>query len=180
MNCVLCFSGGIGSGKTSLAAAVSERADIRLASFGRFVRHIAEQRGMPGDRDTLQNLGASLIDELGWQTFCRTVVETAGWKSGAALLVDGIRHVPALEHVAGVVAPLPTKLIFVDVPSELRQVRLDAARPEERTTVNRADAHSTEKDVHGELRGRADLILDGTRSLDALVGEVCERYLQKM
>jgi dephospho-CoA kinase len=176
MNTVICFSGGIGSGKTSLTAAVSDRTGIVVASFGRFVRATAEARGIAGDRDSLQTLGEALINELGWESFCRSVINAAGWTAGASLIVDGIRHVAAFEHVERVVAPTKAKLVFVDLTPERRQARLDASRPDEGTVVSRADAHSTEKDVHGALRSRADLILDGTRVLSDLVDDVCKTY----
>lgn len=176
VNVTLRFSGGVGSGKTSLAAAVSVRAGTALASFGRFVRATAEERGITADRENLQALGEALIHELGWEKFCRSVLETADQRANAPLLVDGVRHIAALEHVERLVAPMSTKLVFVDVPKDMRQARLDATRPAEGTVVARADAHSTEKDVHVALRSRADLVLDGTRELDALVAEVCARY----
>jgi cytidylate kinase len=171
MSIVLCFSGGIASGKTSLATAVADRLGAASASFGRFVRATALARGISEEREKLQALGESLIDEMGWPGFCRAVLDAAGWKSGSLLVIDGIRHVDALETIRGVVAPVPLKLVFVDVAQDIRQARAEG-RPGEAARLAKADAHSTEKDVHHVLKVRADLVLDGTREQRLLVDEV--------
>lgn len=173
---VVCFSGGIGSGKSSLAAAVAARSALPIASFGAFVRSTAEARGIRAERENLQALGEALIAELGWENFCHSVLSSSGWTSGS-LLVDGIRHVAAFDEISRVVAPIETKLVFVEAAEDLRQARLDATRPEERTALSRAETHSTERDiVRGDLRSRANLVLDGTRALEELVDRVCSIY----
>ena len=171
MSLVLCFSGGIASGKTTVASAVAERFGLGSASFGRFVRSTAKARGVPEERERLQALGESLIEQMGWQGFCRAVLDAASWKPGSSLVIDGIRHVDAVETIRVLVAPVPTKLIFVDVPQEVRQARAED-RPGDVTDLARADAHSTEKDVHHVLKARADLVLDGKREPTSLLEDV--------
>lgn len=175
MSIALCFSGGIGSGKTTLASAVAERFSVTTASFGRFVRHAAKERGISEEREMLQALGEKLIAELGWPTFCGAVLDESGWKPGSTLVIDGIRHVAAFEAVRDLVAPMPASLIFVAVPRELRQTRVDE-RIGEQTDLAKAELHSTEAQVREVLRGKADLIVDGTRDLFALVEQVYERF----
>lgn len=175
MSLVLCFSGGIASGKTTLASAVAERLGARSASFGRFVRATAEARGMAEEREKLQALGESLIEEHGWEGFCRAVLDAAGWRPGMPLVIDGIRHVTAFETVRGIVGPVEAKLVFVDVDQTVRK-----ARAKDRTTETAdlavADAHSTEKDVHGPLFKMADLVVDGTGEVSSLAEEVCRVF----
>ena len=172
MNVVACFSGGIGSGKTTLASAVAERMGLKVASFGAFVRQTARSRGIGEERAALQALGETLIAEMTFDGFCRAVLEATGWDGAGSVAVEGIRHVAAFDTIKRLAAPLPAKLFFVDVPRDVRQARADGARPSEQSDLAKADAHSTEKDVHGALREIADLTLDGTRDIDALTEEV--------
>jgi cytidylate kinase len=169
---VLCLSGGIASGKTTLASALAERFTIPHASFGRFVREVARERGLPEHREQLQQLGESLIEELGWDAFCTKVLETGGWTTGHSVVIDGIRHVAAFEAVGRLVAPVPARLVFVEVGVTLRQHRIDEGGSLEGTELAKAESHSTEKDVHVGLRARTDRVLDGTKSVSEIVEEV--------
>lgn len=176
MKVVPCFSGGIRSGKTTLAAAIADRVGLRVASFGDFVRARARDKGLAETRENLQILGEALIQEMTFEGFCRAVLEASGWAPGSAVVVDGIRHVAAYEAVTTLVAPLPTRLLFVDASEDVRRARL-AGRPGEGTDLKVAEKHSTERDVHGTLRGLADLVLDGSRQPEDLVEEIC-RFLR--
>ena len=175
MNSVICLSGGIASGKTTLASAIAERLGVPHASFGRFVRATADGRQIPQERENLQSLGEALISELGWEGFCRAVLNDGGWQPGASIVVDGVRHVTALTTIKNLVEPIATKLIFIDVPRDVREARIEGKQHQEATTLAKADAHATEKDVHGALRNLADLVLDGTRELMLLVDEIQAR-----
>lgn len=170
MNGVLCFSGGIASGKTTLSAAVAERLGMRRGSFGGFVRQTAKERGVEDTRESLQSLGETLIAEMGWDGFCAAVLHAAGWTPGSTLVLDGIRHTSAFETVRKYVAPMTTVLVFVDVERDVRQARADSAQAAD---LAKADTHSTEQDVHnGALRNAAIIVLDGTKEIDALVDDV--------
>jgi dephospho-CoA kinase len=171
MKMVVCFSGGIASGKTSLAGAVAERLEVPCASFGRFVRSTAKTRGLGEERGALQALGESLINELGWDAFCRAVLEDASWKPDSSIVVDGIRHEVALKTVRSLAAPVVTKLVYVDVPVEVREARA-SGRSDEKIDLTTAEKHATEKDVQHVLRGMADLIVDGRRDVPSLVDDV--------
>lgn len=129
MSVVACFSGGIASGKTTLATAVAERRGLKVATFGGFVRQTASSRGIPEERDALQALGEKLIAEMTFDGFCRAVLAAAGWTTGSSAVVDGIRHVGAFESIKKLVSPVPAKLFLVDVPRDVRQARADGARP---------------------------------------------------
>jgi adenylate kinase family enzyme len=54
--------GRICSGKSSLARALSESLNIPKASFGGYLVELAPQFNLKVSRDSLQNLGQSLID----------------------------------------------------------------------------------------------------------------------
>jgi dephospho-CoA kinase len=151
---IIGVSGAIGAGKSSLAADVAARRGARSVSFGDFVRETASARGLADDRQTLQDLGASLLEEWGADEFSACVV---GEKAGT-VVVDGVRHVlidDALRNLAD-----EYLLVFVDVDDAVRQERLDQ-RQEERAGREEADAHSTERDLP-LLRERADVVVDSS------------------
>jgi thymidylate kinase len=170
MNIVLCFSGGISSGKTTLSTAVAHRLGIHRASFGGFVREQARKQNIADTREELQKLGEILIAEMGWEPFCAAVLEAAQWAPGSPLALDGIRHSLAFETIKRIVAPMPTKLVFVDVERDVRNTRVDSAKT---ANLRAADTHSTEQDVHsGALRSMATIVLDGTKNVEMLVEDV--------
>lgn len=170
MNGVLCFSGGIASGKTTLSTAVAERLGVRRTSFGGLVRDAAKERDIDSSRESLQALGESLIAEMGWDAFCTAVLHAAGWSPGIPLVLDGIRHTIAFETVKKLVAPMPAVLVFVDVGRDVRRGRRDGTNV---VDLAKADAHSTEQEVHsGALRSLATVVLDGTKGVDDLVEDV--------
>jgi len=102
---ILAFSGGIGSGKSTLSSGVAEALEWPRVSFGRYVRAVALDRGLDAEsREVLQEVGESLIT-AGWVPFCRAVLTQADWRPERSLVVDGIRHVEALQTLRALAAP---------------------------------------------------------------------------
>jgi len=170
------LAGRIGSGKTSLSAELSVRLDCPRASFGDFVRTVAEQRGLDaGSRDVLQALGDELIAE-GWEPFCRGVLALAGYESGA-VVIDGIRHHEAAATLRRILSPVQLYVVGVSSPDEDRLLRL-ADRGLTLDEVRRADLHSNEGEVLGVL-GMADVVVDRRSSpaeaADAVIAWVAGR-----
>jgi len=167
---VVAISGGIGSGKTSLASALVEHWKVPHASFGAFVRSEAAERGVPIDREHLQDLGETLIREFGWDKFCRATLQAGGWTTGATAVVEGVRHEAAFDAISKIVSPTRCVLVFIDADFKLREQRLVGGSLGQ--DLAKAEAHSTEQDVKSRLRERANLILDGTSTLGSLVAQV--------
>lgn len=169
---VLAFSGSIGSGKTTITEAVAKSLGWKLASFGRVVRKEARQRGLdPESRETLQRLGSELIEE-GWEGFCQAVLVDAGWKQGEGLLVDGIRHIEALDTLRMLVQPLPLFLIYVHVKACIREKRLADRDGYATQEMHRLDQHETESQVHNVLDCAADLVVDGALPVALIVERI--------
>ena len=77
---VICFSGRIGSGKSSVTKALANALHWRRASFGDYVRaRVAEQGGDPASREDLQNLGQALV-EANPEAFAVAVIHAAGYE----------------------------------------------------------------------------------------------------
>src|ERR1039458_2129720 len=90
---VVCFSGRIGSGKTSVSQCVATTLGAAWTSFGGFIRDAAQERGLDANsREVLQTLGAQLISEKGTDWLCEQVITRAKWDGHQPLVIDGVRH----------------------------------------------------------------------------------------
>ena len=169
---IVTFSGAIGSGKSSVSRAVAENLGWPCASFGDYVRKVASQRGLGQTRETLQTVGTSLI-ESGLEEFCRSVLSQVEWSIGQSLIVDGVRHVEALQTLRRITVPSQVLLVHVQMNPSQRKARLQQMEvPSSR--LDEWEAHSTEVQVAMTLPELADLTIDGARPLKDLIHEVKE------
>jgi cytidylate kinase len=112
MNIIIGISGKIGSGKTTLAEYLSSELKIHIASFGDYVRYIANHAGIKIERKELQSLGHDLL-ENDLEEFCKNVLSHGKWDGQSSLIIDGIRHIKVLEQLKKLVYPLPLYLIYL-------------------------------------------------------------------
>lgn len=174
---IIVFSGAIGSGKSSLSQAVATRLGLSRVGFGDYVRMKAGQRGVPQTRESLQEVGASLI-RAGWHQFCSSVLSQSGWKVGQSLVVDGVRHVEALQSLKRITAPSQVVLVFIRLSESERRSRLaQAGTPN--APLSQWESHSTENQVEATLPVIADLIIDGSLSLNEGALKV-EQYVRSL
>jgi len=164
---MVAFAGRIGSGKTTLSQGVAERLRWPRVSFGDFVRAEARRLGLDDSRDTLQGLGESLAAG-GWTAFCRAVLAQVVWLPGEAILVDGVRHIEALNALKGLARPSPVYLVYLALDTSIQAARL-ANNGIEGAELRRVEAHSTEEQVAFRLRAAADLVVDASADLDLLL-----------
>ena len=169
---ILTFSGPIGSGKTTLSTRVAQFLEWKYVSFGDYIRDIAHQRGLGESREALQRLGASLIEEEGWDNFCNSVLAQVNWAAGQNVVLDGIRHVQALDSLREITKPSEVFLVLLELLGpelEARQASRDVI-----DHLSQFEAHSTEDQVNTVLPQKADLIVDGRRPVEDLVYEVVQ------
>ncbi|MCC6175748.1 MAG: AAA family ATPase [Chloroflexi bacterium] len=173
---VIAFSGRHASGKSTLSTEIAARLACPRASFGDFVRRIAATRSTPGSVPNLQEVGARLIEEMGWDGFCRAVLAQAGWEVGQSLVVDGIRHAEALATLNQLVHPSPLVHIHIvvsDLEREDRLARREVNAPH--PISERSETHSTEIQVGTVLPRIAQLVVDGGRPLEECAADVLDR-----
>jgi dephospho-CoA kinase len=170
---VVAFAGQMASGKTSLSTAVAAQLGWPRVSFGQYVRDQAARRGLEQGREALQELGASLIREQGWEALCRSVLEQAPeWRPGANVVVDGVRHVDAVTTLRRLVHPSTLLLVCL-----VAKPGVTAERMRQRGVADSAQrevllSHSTEIEVTSGVAGMADVVLDAAQPQQVLLRTV--------
>lgn len=167
------FSGPTSSGKTTFSSEISRILECKKISFGDYVRKVATERSIEHARENLQNLGAHLIQELGYETFCRNVLNMANWSQRDCLIIDGIRHVEVLNTLKTLTKPSKFLLVYIDIDLEKREERLKN-QGLVKEDVKKIDSHSTEIQVQSDLKKYSDIIVDGTLSVEEGIKKILD------
>jgi hypothetical protein len=169
---VIALSGRINAGKSTIARALSDQLEWPLASFGDYVRSEAERLGRSQDRENLQELGSELIHRLGWEAFCRETLGASGLSaSSRPCVVEGIRHIDALETLRKIFHPTPVHLVHIDLPPPERTRRFAAVGVDEGVGDQWED-HSTESDVARALPAEASLRIESEQAPERPVAKI--------
>ncbi len=172
---VVAISGPIGAGKTTVATLLAERLSWPRAAYSDLIRSVATSRGLTHDRATLQQIGTELI-ATGWDTFTRQVLGQAAWTPGETLIIDGLRHCDAATSLATAVVPLPTIVIYLDVPPGIGIARARRRDQDPADSAQRAGGHPVESGLPA-VRAIADLVLPAS---DAGPAEIASRIIEHL
>jgi uridine kinase len=168
----ICVSGPTAAGKSALCRTLSEQLSASTISFGAYVRHLADEEGGLVNVPALQDLGASLLRELGYPELLRRTTEYAH-AQGTIVVVDGIRDTTMLEEVRR--AFRDTYHVFLDTPDAVRfqrwRDRGDDDRPGDNEAFAAIGRHQLEISV-APLRSLADVVLDGRLPLIAMAERI--------
>ena len=169
---LVCFSGKIGSGKTSISRAVARWIECGRTSFGGYLRdEVARRGGDPDCRELLQDLGQRRIEQH-VESFCKNVLAAGGFVPGENFVLDGIRHVDVLPPLVRIAAPSEVRLIFLEVGARLRSRRFGERSDRARGDFDRATGHVVEAGMDDGLPMVAHAIVDGSPAKQDVV-EVC-------
>jgi hypothetical protein len=167
---VVCLSGRIGSGKSSVANRLAQALGWPKAGFGDYLRmRIAQEGGNPDSRQALQDLGQSLVDADPDQ-FCADVLGSTGFAPGGNLILDGVRHARIYARIARLVAPSGTCLLHLSADDAHLKQRV-GSRPRGAADLDRAESHRVESEVLLELPELADVVLDANCLLAYVVAD---------
>ena len=173
MPLAVAIAGRMGSGKTTLALAISTAFGWPRASFGDYVRSEVMKRGLSLSRNNLQVIGTELL-EADVPLFCSRVLAGSGWRPGQGLVIDGLRHSETIDPICKLIYPLPLKIVLIEVDDLIRKARLAQKGESGEIAVREADAHSSEKQVATTFERLADLIVDGSQTPGSIFKEVAE------
>lgn len=169
-NKIILFSGKIGSGKSTLSLEVSKKLKWPVASFGNFIRKYALLNEYDTSRKSLQYIGNYLISR-GWTKFCKEVLNDSDWDGSSNLIVDGIRHIEAIDTISKIVKPAKVYLIYISTKNNIRKKRLQIRNENDGTLID-VETHSTEIQVKKILYKRADFIIHNNEPIDAAVKNI--------
>lgn len=176
MSLLLCFSGQIGSGKSSVSEAVAAALGWRRTGFGDYLRNeVGRLGGDPNDRKALQDLGQQRVEDDS-VAFCRDVLASAGFQPGDDFVIDGIRHVGIFEILAAVSKPSEARLLFLGVPETTRSARVQTRT--DALDFARASTHRVEAELLDAIPKRANGIVNADQPLDHVVSECLDLVQQ--
>lgn len=159
---IVCFSGSIGSGKSSVSKSVAQRLGCKRAGFGDYVRHlVASLDGDPNSRKELQDLGQSRV-EADASEFCDGLLRYAEFEAPEQMVVDGIRHGRVFALLRQKFHPQQVILLHLDVEDGTRRTRF-ASRDGTADGLEPALAHAVEKESEGYLPSVATSVIDANR-----------------
>ena len=173
MTVLLCFSGAIGSGKSSVSVAVAESLGWQRAAFGEYVRaEVARTGGDPNSRQALQDFGQARV-EADAVSFCRDLLAHGGFIPGTNFVVDGVRHLDIYSTLTRLAEPTKAHLIFLAADDVSRASRVEQ-RGDQADLVS-ADQHRVEADLRHRLPQAANAIVDASKPLATVLME-CLSY----
>ena len=162
MNLAVVVCGPIASGKTTAISFLSSMLDLKVVSFGGYVRSAAEQSGCPETRETLQDLGESLLESMGAADFLEAALRFADVNDGDAVIFDGVRHLEILTEIRrsfdSVVA------FYLAVSREERYRRYNIRQPAEIAFDDflQIETHPVEVGV-AALKGHCETVIDASQ-----------------
>lgn len=154
------------SGKSDLTMAlVAALPASESVAFGQVTKREAIARGYGDDRRAKQRAGTELIAE-GWPAFVARLLQGVG--DPETLIVDGVRHVEAVDELASKFPTATALLVFIDPSDDVRHERMRAVGEDPI-----AEQHPVEQSLP-EVRERADLVLSDLE-LEANVRAILDR-----
>ena len=163
---VVGLAGPIGSGKTTIGARLADSLGVPFGSFGRIIRTIARNKGIPESRENLQRLGQQLV-ENDPERLCRDVLKDMGWQPGMSVVIEGIRHLTIVDALRQLTRPVPFRLVYIDIDlrTELARTSLSS------NAMQQYQLDATEIQLPN-LRDISDIRVSGTSPIDETVAQI--------
>lgn len=173
---IVCFSGKIGSGKSSVSRAIAQQLGCQRASFGEYVRQLlSDSGGDPNSRADLQDFGQSLVNNDA-RGFCEGLLSEVNYQAGDDLVIDGIRHVDIYNILTTILVPAKIILIHLEIGENLRRFRTEL-RGDDPSEIGIASHHHVERDTILALPKKATAIVNAEDELSVVV-ENCVAEIQ--
>ncbi len=167
---IIGLSGKTGSGKTTLASALSQHLGGSIAAFGEYVRQLAMDAGKPITRSSLQDIGCTAV-QSDPVFFVDGFLEWARPAPNLPLIIDGIRHasVDAQLRLWASRHKKPYRAIMVSASDNIRAARRTAG---DMVALARLDSHLVEQEFANGVPGFIDLVVDGGFDVGEAVRDV--------
>lgn len=168
---IIVISGGIASGKTTVARQLQALRRSRAVSCGDVMRREAAARSLPTSRQVLQRIGRELV-ESDPKDFSRRLLAELG-RSDDVGIIEGVRHLSVLKAIKSLAREDDVYAVHILASFELREQR-SQQRCDDSSRILTESTDRSEPGCESELITHADLILDGARPVSDLVAAVLE------
>ena len=173
---LICFSGLIGSGRTSISSAVAYRLKLDRTGFGDYLREqLSKVSEGPVTRSDLQDFGQDLV-ESDPKKFCKLVLNRVDFDYKRDIIVDSIRHVKIYNCLKKLVEPIECRLIYIVVDEKQQALNLSNRYRFEK--ILPAMHHQAELDTIKKLPKIADEKIINTGDFKSVVDQ-CVSVIKK-
>lgn len=167
---VVALSGQAGSGKSTLATHLAGRLNGDVASFGNFVRHLAEIQGASPGRRSLQEIGEAAV-RAGAKAFVADFIAWADPAPERTLIVDGIRHIAVEDAMRAWAATAGRRYVAVAVTAS-EALRADRRTMGDQAALRLIDSHPVEQESATALPLQADIVVEENWDGDAVLQSI--------
>lgn len=177
MNIKICVAGKTCSGKSTLAKKTAIHTGYPLVSFGGILNEHLVRSDLLVTRDTLQNLGQELINQLGYEGFLQWIIEHSPhiqWDN--SLVIDGLRHGAIYSRLVETFPRIV--LIYCGCDLEIQITRLIERDKVDRGEAERIISHETEQYI-AELEPRANLFFPPGDSMEDFLAQL-DAFIAKL
>jgi dephospho-CoA kinase len=168
----IAISGRIGSGKSTLTKALASSFGWDAISFGRYVKFVADDRGLGTARQALQDLGQALIADAGEDRFLQVVLEFYRPTSPVQLF-DGVRHAAMIDAIRRHYDATSVICLVLDDRTRYERYTARTAEPVDYHHFLAWDKHPVERDI-ARICEHADLRLNAALPISNLVDAAVE------
>lgn len=155
---ILLLSGPLAVGKSAVAAALTERFGFRKIASSGYLRQLANERGLPDTRESLQKLGDNLDEQTDYRWLVDEVAapQLANYPNQVLWFVDAVRKDEQVRHFR---ARFPNILhVHLTAPEEvLRDRFLKRAREGDQVEVHGAYERFSEHPNEQSARALAQI-----------------------
>ena len=176
MKFAVVISGRIASGKSTIATHIASEFDLKTVSFGEYVRAISRRTGELEARESLQQLGDSLISTLGASGLLQAALKHSDIQRDDCVVFDGVRHSEILDGIRR--SSRNYLAVFLDASLKERHRRYNA-RLHSPITLDEflvVDEHPVEVGIT-ELVENCDVTIDAARPVAEIQGILRNRLL---
>ena len=164
MKSAVVVCGPIASGKSTAISYLASEFDLKIVSFGAYVRSISERAGGPETREALQDLGNSLLTSWGASNLLQAALEHARIGRDDSVIFDGVRHPEILREIR--YSYNATIAFYLHASQEERYFRYNTRQCSEISFDEflGIENHPVEVGI-AKLEGFCECVIDATRPL---------------
>jgi dephospho-CoA kinase len=176
MKKIIGLVGPIASGKDVAKKYIEEKYGAESVKFSQMLRDVLNRLRIPIERENMQKLSLSLIENFGDDIFSKNIIEDANTKESDIVILDGVRR---LSDISTVKKEGNFILIGVTADTKIRYERMKKRNENEgdkdKTFDDFIEDQKRGTEIHiSDLIEQADYVLDNGGNLEDLYRQIDE------